>query len=152
LASAAHLFDMSLLLVLKTEVTSTARSPALAATARSALDDAALDAIRALDPDGKDQLLTRLAQLYLRDSTRLLAQLLAAQSRSAAEEVARAAHSLKSSSANLGACEVAARAAQIELAARRGLLEELAAQIETLKSEHQRALDGLAAVITGKAL
>jgi CheY-like chemotaxis protein len=89
------------------------------------LDHSAIEAVRQLDPDGNDRLLARLIALYRDDSSQLLADIDNAMKASDAEAVARAAHTLKSSSANLGATNVAAIARQIEHAARGGDLKDL---------------------------
>ena len=84
------------------------------------LDHSAIEAVRQLDPDGHDRLLARLIALYRDDSSQLLADIDNAMKVGDADGVARAAHTLKSSSANLGATNVAAIARQIEtLGARR---------------------------------
>ena len=84
------------------------------------LDHSAIEAVRQLDPDGNDRLLSRLIALYRDDSSQLLADIDNAMKIRDAEGVARAAHTLKSSSANLGATNVAAIARQIEHSARGG--------------------------------
>ena len=89
------------------------------------LDHSAIDAVRQLDPDGQDRLLSRLIALYRDDSSQLLADMENALKVGDAESVARAAHTLKSSSANLGATNVAAIARQIEHSARGGDIAEL---------------------------
>ena len=78
------------------------------------LDHSAIEAVRQLDPDGQDRLLSRLIALYRDDSSQLLADMDNGMKVGDAEAVARAAHTLKSSSANLGATNVAAIARQIE--------------------------------------
>ena len=89
------------------------------------LDHSAIEAVRQLDPDGKDRLLARLIALYRDDSSQLLADIDNGMKVDDAEAVARAAHTLKSSSANLGATNVAAIARQIEHAARGGDINDL---------------------------
>ena len=59
-----------------------------------------------LDPDGNDRLLSRLIALYRDDSSQLLADIDNGMKTGDSEAVARAAHTLKSSSANLGATNV----------------------------------------------
>ena len=62
------------------------------------------------------------------------------------EVIARAAHTLKSSSANLGATNVAAIARQIETSARGGEIAELASSITKLKAQRTVALSELEAL------
>jgi CheY-like chemotaxis protein len=110
------------------------------------LDHSAIDAVRQLDPDGNDRLLARLIALYRDDSSQLLADIDNALKVGDADAVARAAHTLKSSSANLGATNVAAIARQIEHSARAGDLRELPASLTKLRAQRTVALSELEAL------
>jgi two-component system, sensor histidine kinase and response regulator len=110
------------------------------------LDHAAIESVRQLDPDGNDRLLARLIALYRDDSSQLLADIDNAMKVSDAEGVARAAHTLKSSSANLGATNVAAIARLIETSARNGELTDLAVSVTKLKAQRTVALSELEAL------
>jgi signal transduction histidine kinase/CheY-like chemotaxis protein len=110
------------------------------------LDNSALDAVRQLDPDGSDRLLSRLIALYRDDSSQLLADIDNGLKAGDAEAVARAAHTLKSSSANLGATNVAAIARQIETSARGGDIAGLAGSVTNLKAQRTVALSELEAL------
>jgi two-component system, sensor histidine kinase and response regulator len=110
------------------------------------LDHSAIEAVRQLDPDGNDRLLSRLIALYRDDSSQLLADIDNAMKTSDAEGVARAAHTLKSSSANLGATNVAAIARQIEHSARGGDLNDLASSVTKLRAQRTVALSELEAL------
>jgi signal transduction histidine kinase/DNA-binding response OmpR family regulator len=110
------------------------------------LDNAAIEAVRQLDPDGKDRLLSRLIALYRDDSSQLLADIDNGLKSGDAEAIARAAHTLKSSSANLGATGVAAIARQIETSARAGEIADLAASVTKLRAQRTVALSELEAL------
>ena len=110
------------------------------------LDHSAIEAVRQLDPDGQDRLLSRLISLYRDDSSQLLADLDNAMKLGDADGVARAAHTLKSSSANLGATNVAAIARQIEHAARAGDLVDLLSSVTKLRAQRTVALSELEAL------
>ena len=110
------------------------------------LDTNAIDAVRQLDPDGSDRLLSRLIALYRDDSSQLLADIDNGLKSNDAEAIARAAHTLKSSSANLGATNVAAIARQIEHAARNGEITELTNSVTSLKAQRTVALSELEAL------
>jgi HPt (histidine-containing phosphotransfer) domain-containing protein len=110
------------------------------------LDHSAIEAVRQLDPDGNDRLLSRLIALYRDDSSQLLADMDNGMKTGDADVVARAAHTLKSSSANLGATNVAAIARQIEHAARNGDLTDLAASVTKLRAQRTVALSELEAL------
>jgi CheY-like chemotaxis protein len=110
------------------------------------LDANAIEAVRQLDPDGSDRLLARLIALYRDDSSQLLADIDNGMRTGDAQAVARAAHTLKSSSANLGATNVASIARQIEHAARAGEIGELAGAVTNLKAQRTVALSELEAL------
>jgi signal transduction histidine kinase/DNA-binding response OmpR family regulator len=110
------------------------------------LDHSAIEAVRQLDPDGNDRLLARLIALYRDDSSQLLADIDNALKVGDADGVARAAHTLKSSSANLGATNVAAIARQIEHSARGGDLAELGNSLTRLRAQRTVALSELEAL------
>jgi two-component system, sensor histidine kinase and response regulator len=110
------------------------------------LDHSAIEAVRQLDPDGNDRLLARLIALYRDDSSQLLADMDNGMKSGDPEAVARAAHTLKSSSANLGATNVAAIARLIETAARNGDISDLAANITKLRAQRTVALSELEAL------
>jgi signal transduction histidine kinase/DNA-binding response OmpR family regulator len=110
------------------------------------LDNAAIEAVRQLDPDGKDRLLSRLIALYRDDSSQLLADIDNGLKSGDAEAIARAAHTLKSSSANLGATGVAAIARQVETSARAGEIADLAGAVTKLRAQRTVALSELEAL------
>jgi CheY-like chemotaxis protein len=114
------------------------------------LDHSAIEAVRQLDPDGEDRLLARLIALYRDDSSQLLADIDNGMKVSDAEAVARAAHTLKSSSANLGATNVAAIARQIENSARNGDLTDMMSSITKLRAQRTVALSELEALDNSK--
>ena len=74
--------------------------------------------------NGKPELLARVINLYLVESPKLMQKLKQAAGASDAPEIARSAHSLKSSSANVGAKGLSRYCADIEASARRADTEE----------------------------
>ena len=106
-------------------------SPAPSAT----LDPAALAAIRELDPDGTAGLLGQVVALYLEASPGLIGQIRSGLAAHAAAAVRMAAHTLKSSSANLGARRLAELCASLEHAARDAKLPGDDAMVERISSE-----------------
>ena len=107
------------------------------------LDISAIEAVRQLDPNDEDRLLARLIALYRDDSSQLLADMENGLKVGDAETVARAAHTLKSSSANLGAANVAAIARLIETSARNGDIADLPASMTKLRAQRTVALSEL---------
>jgi PAS domain S-box-containing protein len=103
------------------------------ATVGHVIERRALDAIRALQTDDATDLLERLINLYLSDSPKLMQKLKQAAVANDLSEMARAAHTLRSSSANLGAMGLSQLCQDLEMAARRSADDEartLAAQVE----------------------
>jgi HPt (histidine-containing phosphotransfer) domain-containing protein len=84
------------------------------------LDAAAMAELRALDPDGKAQLVKRVLVTYQGSLTRLVDQMAQARSANAWDQVSRVAHTLKSSSASIGALGLSAVCADIERLLRSG--------------------------------
>lgn len=89
-----------------------------------------------------DELVT-LVDVYLRDGDVRLSNLRAAGDRGDSGEVGKLAHSLKSSSANLGAKPLANRARQVEEAARSGALANPADSVAALEKLYANAATAL---------
>lgn len=116
-------------------------------TAPDALDGAALARLRELDPDGRHGVVDRVLTAYETSLRRLLAQLnteLAAADRAL---VAGIAHTLKSSSASVGALALSARCAEVEHRLRAGAADDLSADVQRLVAEGEAALRAVAAVL-----
>ncbi len=84
------------------------------------LDAACMAELRALDPDGKAQLVKRVLATYQVSLAKLVAQLQLARSEGAWDQVSRVAHTLKSSSASIGALALSSLCADIERLLRAG--------------------------------
>ncbi|MDM4764529.1 PAS domain-containing hybrid sensor histidine kinase/response regulator [Pelomonas sp. SE-A7] len=110
--------------------------PSPPASGTTQLDALALAKLRELDPTGGNQLLNRIIQAYMKSLDRLLPDL--AQARAAGLDlggIRHVAHTLKSSSASLGALALAQRCAEIEALARNGQTEGLEAQLDDMLAE-----------------
>jgi HPt (histidine-containing phosphotransfer) domain-containing protein len=101
------------------------------------LDPAALDKLRALSPQGADQLIRQLFEAYLRGARPLLTQLAGAQAAGDGTALAGIGHALKSSSFNVGANRLAECCRQLESLARTGDAD-LASLCEQLQEEWLR--------------
>jgi HPt (histidine-containing phosphotransfer) domain-containing protein len=125
----------------------TANSPSA-----TVLDAQALQHLRDLDPQGSTALLARVVQAFEKSLERLLPEL--AQARSAGPNltvVRHVCHTLKSSTASLGALELSRRCAQIEAQAREGRAEGLDKQLDGMHDELARVRVALAALLTQSA-
>jgi signal transduction histidine kinase/DNA-binding response OmpR family regulator/HPt (histidine-containing phosphotransfer) domain-containing protein len=105
------------------------------------LDDSALDELYAVI--GQDA--SRIVTVFLEDAPHLLAQLERAALAPDFAALREASHSLKSSSANLGAMALSAAAKRIELGARMETLDRPAVAVAILTEEFERAKAALQA-------
>jgi signal transduction histidine kinase/CheY-like chemotaxis protein len=107
---------------------------------------AASSAVTALDTGVLDELfevtglgLARIIQVFLEDAPRLIGQLETASTIPDLDAMRAAAHSLKSSSANMGAMALSAAAKRIELGAREQRLDRPAVAVALVIAEFARA-------------
>ena len=98
----------------------------------SVLDDAVLDELRAVLGDEVD----RIIQVYLEDAPRLVAQLEHAAAHNDPIALRVAAHTLKSSSANVGATTLSDAARRLEHGARDGTLAQPVERVAKLVAEY----------------
>ena len=109
-----------------------------------ALDPQAIERLRELDPDGRSKLLSRVAEAFGMSVARLLPQMKTALAASDLSAICLVAHTLKSSSASIGAVKLSQLCADIEVMSRNGRSEGLADAIAAFNSEVtdvQAALD-----------
>jgi histidine phosphotransfer protein HptB len=107
------------------------------------LDATALARLRELDPGGRTGLLNRVLQTYTQSLERMLAQWRAARSADDASVMRQIAHTLKSSSASVGALGLSTACAEVEARLRDGRLEGIETQLDLLTAESERILAGL---------
>ena len=108
------------------------------AATKPVLDAACMAELRALDPDGKAQLVKRVLATYQVSLAKLVAQLQSARADGAWDQVSRVAHTLKSSSASIGALALSGLCAEIERLLRAGDNVSVAPLIEQFHAEVQR--------------
>ena len=116
--------------------------------AAPAIDATVLDV---LDRDLGAAAVRDIIDAYLRDSPERIAALQAALAAGDAERVTREAHSLKSSSATVGATELAAIAEQLEHAATPGLADGMVQQVAEIARLHAQAAPELEAAREGRS-
>ena len=102
------------------------------------LDPAALANLAQLDPTGANRLMHRVLTTYRSSMSRLLAQLAQARTQSDAATMRLVAHTLKSSSASVGALVLSTLCSDAERALRDGRLDEVPALLDQLVAESAR--------------
>lgn len=142
MSAAAHSAESPMVLMPSPSETSGASRAAVLGAA-GVLDADALARLVALDPGGKAGLVERVLVTYAQSLQRLLDQLQAARRDSDVQAQRHVAHTLKSSSASVGALALSTLCAEIERQLRDGPLEGLDAQLDRLAGEGQRVLAGL---------
>jgi HPt (histidine-containing phosphotransfer) domain-containing protein len=104
-----------------------------------ALDQRALNELRALDPDGSSELMTQIIGSYLSDASVLVHYIGAAFRAKDIVALTRHAHSLKSTSLTVGAVRVAEIAKELEIAGKSGTLEVVPMFLTVLSAEYAAA-------------
>jgi HPt (histidine-containing phosphotransfer) domain-containing protein len=115
------------------------------------LDAAALGRLRELDPDGRHGVVARVLAAFESALLRMLQDLQAHRVNGDAALVGRMAHTLKSSSASVGALALAAACAEVEARIRTGAEGELSTDVERLLAEGQAALASVEAMLRPNA-
>jgi two-component system sensor histidine kinase/response regulator len=118
-----------------------------AAPLGEAINADVLNSIRALDPSGGMALVKRILGLYLASADESVERVERALRERDAPLLGRAAHALKSSSSNVGAETLAALYRQLERLGREARLEEAAALLAPIKTEHARAVARMQQII-----
>lgn len=122
-------------------------SPAdLAGNVMASIEKEIIDKAMDWVADYGEEFLIELIDVYLDDTPVRLAQLRQALDGGDTETVTREAHTLKSSSANVGAMTLSAVARQVELAGRNGQLESLSAEVSRLSDVFARVKSTLEAL------
>lgn len=115
------------------------------------LDRRVLTQLRDLQNEEVPDILGRVLKLYVEESPNEVARLAKAIADAELAQVARSAHSLKSSSANIGATVLSQHCASVEAAGRNGNLQDARDLYAKLTAEHsrvQRALHAEIATLT----
>jgi signal transduction histidine kinase/DNA-binding response OmpR family regulator/HPt (histidine-containing phosphotransfer) domain-containing protein len=110
------------------------------------IDHRALMNIAALQRPGSPPILQKVISLYFQSSGELLEKLRQGLEQGDADTTRRAAHTLKSSSANLGARQLASLSQELEEAGRTNSLERTGALLDRIETEYRR----VAAVLQGE--
>ncbi len=124
-------------------------SPAGAGLAgpRAALDAAALARLRELDPDGRHGVLPRVLTAFETSLQRMQAQVSAQLPAPEAEVLKSVAHTLKASSAAVGALGLAQYCGELERGLREGTVPDLRGAVQRLLQECEAALGAVEAML-----
>lgn len=107
------------------------------------LDSASLERLRAMQREGQPDIVARLAAVYLDTSPKLIDSVEEGLRSCDAKQVEIGVHTLKSSSANLGALAFSEMCAEAEQQARQGDLDKVATSLDQLKQAFNRVCDAL---------
>ena len=107
----------------------------------------ALDQIRSLQRPGAPSVLERVAKLYFTNTPDLLASMATAIARADREALRQAAHTLKSTSATLGAGRLARLCRETEEVARTGAPISETSRVDSMQAEYERVRRDLLAVL-----
>jgi signal transduction histidine kinase/CheY-like chemotaxis protein len=108
-----------------------------------AIDDSALESLSALPHAGDHDLVNQVIQTYINTSMDLMTRLGEAIDRSDSEYIRTAAHSLKSSSANVGATKLAELCASMETSTRRSDRATAVTLQRQIREEYPRVIKTL---------
>lgn len=117
--------------------------PGGAEPAAEALEPRALDALRMLDPVRQRRLVAAVVAIYLDDAPLRLEQMAAGLGCGDADALRRAAHALKSASANVGARRLAGYCREIEAGAPRGNMPMCRSLFAAAQEEYRRVAAAL---------
>jgi HPt (histidine-containing phosphotransfer) domain-containing protein len=113
-----------------------------------AIDQRALENLRELDPDGSSGVFAQLVAAYLRSAAALLEQMQTALAANDGVSLTRHAHTLKSTSATLGATRVSEIARELESFDKGGDIGVCSLFFNALLAEHAVAAMALRAACT----
>lgn len=111
------------------------------------LDADALARLSALDPGGQAGVVRRVFQAYSGSLDKLMAQLQQARGAGNLDSVRHVVHTLKSSSASIGALEFSMRCAEIEMMIRQQQTEGLQGCLQALEEEASRVRRSVQAML-----
>jgi CheY-like chemotaxis protein len=121
--------------------------------ADSSIDEAALNNIRSLQREGQPSILDKVINIYFETSPGLIKSIHESLGGGveASEDVQRAAHTLKSASANLGALELADVCKQLEFAAKEKRLSDFSPLLDQIEDLYPRVCEALSGFLTERA-
>ena len=125
--------------------------PILEAAAGAVLDPAALARLGEIDPTGQNRLIERVLQAFQTSAARLRPQADAARTSGDLATLKLVAHTLKSSSASIGAAALSQLCAEVETAIRTEATGGLDARLDAMLAALDAALRAIVQRLEGKA-
>lgn len=119
--------------------------------AAAVLDPQALERLRELDPRGESHLIERVLKAFETSAARLGPQLEASRRSNDRDGIRHVAHTLKSSSASIGAMTLSRHCAVVEAMIREDSREDLDPPIAALSAELEAALQALRSLLDKSA-
>lgn len=113
----------------------------------SIIDAQSIENLRALNPGDNDEFLREIAGIFFEDTPLRITELEESLQAGDVTKFARAAHSIKGSSSNLGATALRIAAEKLEHQARAQGLTDVAPLVDSVKTEFARAEAALKALI-----
>ncbi len=112
------------------------------------LDETAFNELLSIDTADNGSFVTEIVEMFSSHVPPLINEIKRSKAESQAESLFKAAHSIKSSAANIGASQLSNLARSIELSARRGELDGIEALVENLDESFTQAQSALYAKLT----
>jgi len=112
-----------------------------------AIDRSVLASLRELQEEGEPDIIAEVSGLFIKHAPEKISAIVQAVERDDAKGLQMAAHSLKSSSAYVGAMHLSAMSKELEQMGRTGVIEGVKDKAEMLKEEYVRVLAALDAEI-----
>jgi HPt (histidine-containing phosphotransfer) domain-containing protein len=113
----------------------------------SVIDPQAIANLRSLNPGDNDEFLREIAAIFLEDTPMRITELDQSLIAGDVSKFTRAAHSIKGSSANLGATALKAAAEKLEHQSRTKGLADVSSLVTAIKTEFSRAQSELTALV-----
>jgi len=107
------------------------------------IDVSVLNELRETVGAGDEEMFNELLSIYLDDAPNLIAEMEKAYEMKDVEKLTRSSHTLKSSSATIGAMDLSTLCKQVEHASREGKIDNLDEKIEMIKQEYERVKEAL---------
>jgi CheY-like chemotaxis protein/HPt (histidine-containing phosphotransfer) domain-containing protein len=116
----------------------------------SPIDKSALDRIKAVQQPGMPDLVEKVIDLYINDAQSLCRNIHEAVGKNDPQALNKAAHSLKSSSANVGAIKLASLCKELETMGKANTINNARELVNQMDSEYQRVIATLTAMSGGQ--